>query len=144
MFPGMMPALALPGRNEAGTVGADQARRGPFRQERHRAQHVERRNAFGDAHDERETRVGGFHHCVGGKRRRDEHHGGIGAGLRDGVVDGVEDRPALVGRSAFPGRDAADDGGAVRRRLLGVKRPFAAGQALDNQTRGCIDENGHS
>ena len=52
-----------------------------------------------------------------------------------GVVHGVEDRPALVGRAALAGRHAADDRRAVGRRLLGVKRPLAAGQALDEQTR---------
>ena len=49
--------------------------------------------------------------------------------------DRVEDRPAFVGRAALAGRHAADDRRAVGRRLLGVKRPFAAGQALDEQAR---------
>ena len=47
---------------------------------------------------------------------------------RDGVRDGVEHRPALVGGPAFAGRDAADDVGAVGLRLLRVERAFAARQ----------------
>ena len=43
-----------------------------------------------------------------------------------GIGDGVEHRPALVRRPAFARGDAADDLRAVGRRLLGVKRAFAA------------------
>ena len=57
--------------------------------------------------------------------------------------DGVEDRPALVRRAALAGRDAADDRGAVGRGLLGVKRAFAAGEALDDQPRVLVDQNSH-
>jgi hypothetical protein len=136
--------LGFPGRNEARAVRADQARRGPILEKRHRAHHVQRRNTFRDADDEREAGVGGFHHGVGRELRRDENDRHVGAGLLDGVLHGVEHRPALVRGAAFAGRDAAHDGGSIRRRLLGVKRPFAAGQALHNQTRRFIDQNSHS
>ena len=56
----------------------------------------------------------------------------------------VEDRPALVRRAALARRDAADDRRAVGGRLLGVKRAFAAGQALDDQARRFIDQNRHT
>ena len=57
--------------------------------------------------------------------------------------DRVEDRPALVGRAALAGRDAADDVRVVGRGLLGVERALAAGQALDEETRLWSDQNGH-
>ena len=70
--------------------------------------------------------VGRFHDRVGCKRRRHEDHGGVRACLSHGIGDGVEHRPALVGRSAFAGRDPADDLGAVRRGLFRVKRALLA------------------
>ena len=133
--PGNDAGLGLARRDDARAVRADEARRRPRLEERHRAHHVERRNAFGDADDERDAGVGRFHDRVGRKRRRHEDHRRVGAGLLDRVAHGVEDRPAFVRRAALAGRDAADDGGAVRRRLLRVERAFAAGEALDEQAR---------
>ena len=133
--------LGLAGRDEARAVRPDQARRRPCLEERHRAHHVERRDAFRDADDERDAGVGGFHHRVGRERRRDEDHRRVGAGLLHRVAHRVEHRPALVRRAALAGRHAADDGGAVGRGLLGVKRALAAGEALDDEARLLIDED---
>ena len=132
MLPGMMPALALPGEMRPGQFGPISRVAGRVLQERHRAHHVERRDAFGDADDEREAGVGGFHDRVGGKRRRHEDHRRVGAGLLHGVLHGVENRPAFVRRAALARRHAADDGRAVGGRLLGVEGPLAAGEALDD------------
>ena len=60
------------------------------------------------------------------------------------VAHGVEDRPAFVRRAALARRDPADDVGAVGRGLLGVKRPLAAGEALDDQAGRLVDQYGHS
>ena len=133
--------LGLARRDEARAVRADEPRRRALLEERHRAHHVERRDAFGDADDERQAGVGGFHDGVGGKRRRHEDDRRVRAGLLHRVVHGVEDRPALVRRAALARRDAADDGGAVGGRLLGVKRPLAAGQALDDQACRFVDQD---
>src|SRR4029453_7680137 len=56
---------------------------------------------------------------------------------------GVEDGPAFVGRPALPGRDASDDLRPIGGRLLGVKRSFPAGEALDDQPGVPVDEYGH-
>jgi hypothetical protein len=118
--------LGLAGRDDAGAVGADEPRLrvlelGPD------LDHVERGNALGDADDERNARVLGLENGVGGKRRRNEDHGRVGAGLGHGVGHGVEDRPALVRGSALAGSDAADDVGAVFGAALGVEGAFFAG-----------------
>ena len=67
----------------------------------------------------------------------------LAPGLAHRVVHAVEDRPAFVRRAALAGGDAADDGGAVRRGRLGVKRPFAPGESLDDEPRVLVEENGH-
>ena len=87
--------------------------------------------------------VGRFHDRVGRARRRHENHGRIGAGCLHGVGDGIEHRPAFMRRPALAGRDAADDLRAVRRRLLGVEGPLAAGDALNDEARAAIDQYGH-
>ena len=115
--------FALARRDDPRAVRADQPRVRMVLQERHRLEHVHDRNALGDADDERDARVGGFHDGVGGKRRRHEDHRGVGAGFLHGVGDGVEHRPAFVRRAALAGRDAADDVGVVRGAALAWKVP---------------------
>ncbi len=51
-------------------------------------------------------------------------------------------RPRCV-RAAFAGRHAADDVGAVVDHFLGVERADAAGEALDEDRRIFVDEDGH-
>ena len=72
--------LALARRDDARAVRPDQPRVLAL-QELPRPHHVERRNAFGDADDQRHAGVGGFHDRVGRERRRHEDHGRIRAGL---------------------------------------------------------------
>ena len=74
--------------------------------------------------------IGGFHDRVGGERRRNEDDGRIRAGLRDGLLDGIEDGQIEVLGAAFAGRHAAHDFRAVCDRLLRVKGAFLAGEAL--------------
>ena len=140
--PGDDAGLGLPRGDQARAVRADEARRLALH-EAQRLHRVEHRDALGDADDELDAGVGGFHDGVGGKRRRHEDHRGIGAGLRDRVGDGVEDREALVLGAALAGRHAADDVGAIGRGGLGVEGPFAAGEALDDEAGRLVDQYSH-
>ncbi len=56
--------------------------------------HVEHRNAFGDADDQRDLGVDRLEDRVGGERRRHVDHATRRAGLRLGLGDGVEHRQA--------------------------------------------------
>ncbi len=125
-----MPILHLPGEMIPGTIRSDQPR-SPVLQKLPRLHHVERRNAFGDADDQIDFSVGGFHDRVGGKRRRNKDHSGIGAGLVDRLANCIEDRPTLVSGAAFAWRYTTDDLCAVGGAGLRVERAFAASEALD-------------
>ena len=74
--------LGLAGRDDAGAVRADQPRRGWSLEVALDPDHVEDRDAFGDADDERDAGVGRLEDRVGGERRRHEDHRGVGAGRR--------------------------------------------------------------
>ena len=76
-------------------------------------------------------------------RRRDEDHGHVGADVRDGLVDAVEDGHARDRLAAVPRRDAGDDVGPGGEHAPGVERALAAGDALDEDARGVVDEDGH-
>ena len=73
--------LALAGRDDARRVGADEGG-GMASKERLDLDHVEGRDAFGDADDDADPRVGGFHDGVGGDERRHEDRRRVRA-LRD-------------------------------------------------------------
>src|SRR5262249_14149292 len=138
--------LALTRGDDAGTVGADQATR-LLPEEAHGAGHVQDRDALGNGDDDLDARVGGLHDGVGGARRRDEDHGGVGAGLADRLGDGVEDRHralvlALPGSAALARGDTADHLRAVRQALLGVEAAGLA-QALTEDARVFIYEDAH-
>src|SRR5713226_10645699 len=134
--------FAFAGRNDAGTVRTDQS---GFLEvhDGGNAHHVDGRDAFGDANDEREFGVGGFQNGVGGIGRGNENHGGVCAGGFRGVGDGVEDGALEMPGAAFAGSDAAGHVCAVLDHLLGVEGAFAAGEALDDQTRFFVDQNAH-
>ena len=80
MLPGMMPILHSPGVSTPGQFG-------PIRRDLRAGQralhphHVEHRNAFGDADDQRDLGVDRFADRVGRARRRHVDHAGVGAGL---------------------------------------------------------------
>jgi hypothetical protein len=94
--------------------------------------HVERRDAFGDADGEGHAGIGGFEDGVGGEGRRDEDEGAFGAGLADGVVDGVEDGDAVLGLlAAAAGGDAGDDLRAVLDAAAGLEAALLARDPLD-------------
>ena len=60
-------------------------------------------------------------------------------GLSHSLGHRVEHRPAFMRRAALARRHAADDVGAVVLRLLGMKRAFATGDALDDETSRFVD-----
>ena len=66
--------------------------------------------------------------------------------VRDGLVDGVEDRHAVDVAALAPGRDAADDlrALAVVQALARQVDRLAAGDALDDEGRGLVDEDAHA
>src|SRR5579885_679911 len=72
--------LALAGRNDAGTIRADQPRARMILQIRPSTHHVRRRDAFGDADHQRATGVSGFHDRVRGERRRNEDNARVRPG----------------------------------------------------------------
>src|SRR5262249_30497285 len=99
--------LAFAGRDDAGAIGADEARIFGF-EKLPGLHHVDDGNAFGYAHDEGDAGVGGFHDGVGRVGRRNKDHGRIGGGGFGGFGYGVEYRTLKMGRSAFAGGDASD------------------------------------
>src|SRR5580700_6695312 len=117
--------LAFAGGHDAGAIRPDQAR---FRaaQRAFDLDHVAHRNAFGDAHDQRNL-------------RRDR----LGAGFFPRFGDGIEHRQIEVRRAAFAGRHAADHFGAVSDCLLGMKGAVLAGEALADDLGVFVDEDGH-
>ena len=141
--PGHDPDLAFPGRDDPGTVGADEARRLALERALD-LHHVVDGNALGDADDERDLRRGRLEDRVRREGRRDEDDAGVGARLLDGLLDSVEDRHlVLEAGPALSGRDAGDEVGAVLEHLLGVEGPGAPGDALAEEARSLVDENAH-
>ena len=75
-----MPILHLPGEITPGQFGPISREFLPL-QELPGLHHVDHRNAFGDADDQRDARIGGFHDGIGRERRRHENHGRVRAGF---------------------------------------------------------------
>src|SRR6267142_2368201 len=134
--------FAFAGRDDAGAVGADEASLLGIHGGGD-AHHVQRRDAFGDANDERNFRIRSFENGIGGIRRRDEDHGSIRSRGFRGVGDSIENGPLEMLGAAFAGGDAADDIRSVLDHLLRVEGAFAAGEALDEQARFFVNENAH-
>src|SRR6185295_7683732 len=106
--------------------------------------HVERRDAFGDADDDRHLCARCLKNSVRCERRRDEDERDVGVGLRDGVFHRVEDGYAFRCFAAAAGRDAADDVGAVLDAAAGLEGALFAGDALDYESRFFADEDAHA
>lgn len=124
-------AFGLVGRDDAGAVGADEAAvfAGDVGFHLH---HVLHGDALGDADDDFDACFGGLHDGVGSKCRRHEDDRCVGAGLLNGIVNGVEYRLVQVGFAAFAGRDAAYYVGTVFNHLGCVESTFFAGESLDD------------
>src|SRR4029077_15168175 len=134
--------LAFARGHDARAIRTDQAR---FRaaQRTLDLDHVTHRNAFGDAHDQRNLRRDRLGDGIGRAGRRHIDHAGIGAGLLARFGNGVEHRQIEMGRAAFAGRHAADHFGAVGDRLLGMKGAVLAGEALADDLGVVAEEDGH-
>ena len=136
--------LALARRDDARAVRADQLhRRRRVRAERApHLDHVQHRDALGDADDELDARVDRLEDRVGRAGRRHEDHRRVGAGLLHRLRRRCRTRgKPFVHLAALAGRDAGDDLGAVLAHLLGVERPGAAGDALDDELGLLADED---
>ena len=133
--------LALARGDDAGAVRADQHHARMLLQHVLDAQHVQHRDAFGDAHDHADAGIGRFQDRIGRERRRHVDHGGIGAGGVDRFTHGVEHRQFDVGGAALPRGHAADDLGAVIDHLLGVEGALRAGEALDDDLGVLVDQD---
>ena len=130
--------LAFSGRDDSRAIGPNQARAGMLQLLPH-AHHVERRNPFRDADDQRNARVLGLQNRVRGKWRRHKNHRGVSAGFVDGLLHCVEHGPAFMGGSTFAGGHAADNFGAIFGAALGMECAFAAGNSLYDQASFFID-----
>ena len=139
-------AFAGAGRDEAGTVGSDEAGLLAGDGALH-ADHVLDRNALGDADGEVEAGVNAFEDGVAREWRRYEDNGYRRTRGGGGFVDGVEDRHLVAGvleeLAAFAWRDAGDELGAVVERELGVFGAEGTRDALDEDLGLWRDENGH-
>src|SRR4029079_3889533 len=134
--------LALAGRDDPGAIGADQPRLRAIERALH-LDHVEHRHAFGDADDQRHARVDRLEDGISGKGRRHINRARVDSGGRHCLFDGVEHRKAEMRRSAFARRHAADHLGAIGDGLLGIERALRASEALADDARVLVDEDGH-
>src|SRR3989440_6064765 len=132
--------LALPGRDDAGAVGADEPGGAPLEDALH-AHHVEDGHALGDADDERQRRVGRLHDGVGGARGRDVDDRGVGSGRTHGGRHRVEDRDALEIGAAAAGRHARHHLRAVLAAEAGVELAGGTRDALGEDARRPGDEH---
>src|SRR6185436_4608529 len=108
--------------------------------------HVECRDALGDAEDRPDTCDRRLHHRVRRTGGGDEDQGRVRAGLLDGLGHRVEDRDAAIkGRLAALARcHARDDVRAVGLAGPGVELTLAPGDALDDEPRVPADEDAHA
>src|SRR5262249_32536145 len=139
--------LAGVGGEHARAVGADETRPGAIERALH-LDHVEHRNALGDAHDERYLGVDSLKDCIGGEAWWHIDRCGGGARLLLGLHDRLEDRHArklrigMLGAS-LAGGHATHDLRAIGQRLLRVEGPLAAGDALADNPGRLVDKDGH-
>src|SRR5579862_5567643 len=134
--------LAFARGHHARAIRPDQARFGAA-QRALDLDHMAHRNAFGDAHDQRNLRRDRFRNGIGRAGRRHIDHAGVGAGFFARFGNRVEHRQIEMGRAAFAGRYTADHFGAVSDRLLGMEGAVLAGEALADDLGVFADEDGH-
>src|SRR5262249_14142075 len=134
--------LALLSRgDDARAVGADEPR-APALQVGVDPNHVERRDALGDADDQLDPGVRRLQDRIRGAGGRAQDHGAVGAGLAHRLLDAVEEREALDGGAALPRGDAAHDTGAVFAAADRVEGAVFA-HALDQDPRVLADQDAH-
>lgn len=117
--------------DDAGAVRANEAHAFLLDVDFH-VQHIQSRNAFGDADDQRNAGISGFDDRIFAVRRRYVDNRCIGFDGGNGFAHGVEHRQAKVGGAAFTWGDTANHFGAVGNRLFAVESALFAGEALAN------------
>ncbi len=106
-------------------------------------EHIQCRNAFGDADDELDPTESRFEDRVLAERRRHVDHRGVSTGGLNGLPNGIEYRQTEVHGAALARRDAADHLRAVGNGLLGVEGTLRAGEALANDLGVLVDQYAH-
>src|SRR5690606_9666902 len=106
-------------------------------------EHVDGRDAFGDADDQLDAAEGRFQDRVLAERSRNVDHAGGGASLFNGFLYGVEHRQAQVSGTALARGHAANHLGAVGDGLFGVESALRAGEALADYLGVFIDQDAH-
>ncbi|KAF1856457.1 hypothetical protein Lal_00048580, partial [Lupinus albus] len=135
--------LALAGSDHARAVRADQAYAQLVALDLG-FQHVDGRDAFGDADDQLDAAESRFEDGILAERSRNVDHRCVGAGGFHGFLDGVEHRQAEVGGAALAGGHAANHLGAVGDGLLGVEgRSLLTLRGLDDLL-GSVGQAGRS
>ena len=139
--------FALARGNQPRTIRADQAR-GFIRQVVFDFEHVQNRDVLGNAHDQRQARIGGLHNGVRSKGRGNEIGRCRGTGLCHRFGDRVKHRHPIRAFAALARVDHADDLSAVFHHLLQMKPRLAphcpaAGKCLDDHAGVAVNENAH-
>mmetsp|Transcript_50207 Transcript_50207/g.132147 ORF Transcript_50207/g.132147 Transcript_50207/m.132147 type:complete len:342 (-) Transcript_50207:14-1039(-) len=122
--------LALARLDDAGAVGADQARFGLREEGLLDLDHILLRDALRDANDQRHLGLDGLQDRRRRRGRRHVQHRRVRVRLLLGLGDVLEDGQAEVGLASLLRADAADHLRAVRNRLLAVERGRLAREAL--------------
>jgi hypothetical protein len=135
MWPGMMPILHSSGVMMPAGAGVAQGTL--------HLDHVEHRDALGDADRQRDAGVDRLEDRIRREGRRHVDGAGVRPGLADRLGDRVEDRQVEMSRAAFARRHAADHPGAVGQGLLRVEGPLRAGEALADDLGVLVDQNRH-
>lgn len=114
--------------------------------------HVNRRNTFGNRHNEFNAGNRRFHDCVSRSPRRHKNHRRIRLLFCDSFCNGVVDRNrfrelvlfiSLIGRPTLTWGDPRDDICSVFDHLFRVECPFAARDSLHDQSGVLVDEYAH-
>src|SRR5580658_3316932 len=139
--------LRLARRDHTRTVRPDEPRLRVLHNLPH-LHHVQHWNAFRDADHQRQPSISGFEDAVRSSRWRNEDHRRIRSGLLHRLLDGVEDRPALMRRPTFTWSHTANDElvAELLRILIAALRmegAFATGNSLHDQPRVLVYENAH-
>src|SRR5213593_4825124 len=134
--------LRLAGCDQPRAVRSDQLDAGIL-DERPRPHHVVKGNSLGDTHNEPDAGGRGFHDRVGGEGGGDENPADVGAGFTLGVGHCVKDGDAEMGGATLARADASDQVRAVGLHLLGMERPLATGQPLDEHPALAGEQDAH-
>jgi hypothetical protein len=113
--------LALSGLDDAGAVGANEARLALALHDCLNFNHIQGGDSFSDTHDEVHFGLNSLKDGVGGEGRRHVQHGRVGSGGLLGFGGILEDGESEVLGASLLGVDSADHVGAVRDCLLGVE-----------------------